>query len=128
MYNDSQSSYGDLLNRTGKNMLYMDRIKKIATFVFKCINSIGPSSVHDFYKTKDLSYSLRDPYKIEQPLTKTSSYGLNSLKYSGATIWNKMPLHLKETIEIQSFRRLIKSWTGPSCACGVCTMCKISQT
>ena len=127
-FNDSESSYSELLLKAGKSMLYIGRIKKIALFVFKCINNIGPPSVHDLYKTKSLSYSLRDPHRIEQPLPKTSNYGLNTLKYSGAAIWNKMPSHIKNTIEFQTYKRLIKTWTGPSCYCGVCTMCKISQT
>ena len=127
VYNDSETSYTDLLAKTNKNMLYINRIKKIALFVFKCVNKIGPPSVYDLYTKKSVPYGLRDPNKIEQSIPNTTSFGLQNLKYSGASLWNQMPGNLKETIELNTFKSLIKTWAGPSCKCGACTMCKISQ-
>ena len=127
VYQDSKSSYTELLNKANKNMLYINRIKKIALLVFKCVNKIGPSSVHDLYTKKHFTSGLRDPNNIKQPIPNTTSYGLRNLQYSGASIWNKMPKDLKETIEFNTFKRLIKTWSGPLCNCGVCTQCKITQ-
>ena len=74
-----------------------------------------------------MSYSRRDPFKIEQPKTNTTKYGLESLKYRGANIWNNLPTDLKEAVDIGTFKMLLKTWDGPSCSCGVCTMCNISN-
>ena len=108
-------------------MLFIDRLRKIAVFVYKCKNEIGPSLVHHMYSTKDISYNLRDKSKLVQPKTNTTTFGINSLKYSGAALWNNMlPANLKEIIDFKHFKKLIKTWTGPSCSCGVCTICKLS--
>ena len=125
VYNDTKSSYSELLIKSDKNMLYIERLKRIALFVFKCINEIGPSSVHDLFTEKPLSFILRDPYKVKQPKVRTTKFGLHSLRYSGAALWNKLPSELKQTIDIENFKYLLKTWNGPSCKCGVCTLCKI---
>ena len=125
VYNDTKSSYSELLIKSDKNMLYIERLKRIALFVFKCINEIGPSSVHDLFTEKPLSFILRDPYKVKQPKVKTTKFGLHSLRYSGAALWNKLPSELKQIIDIDNFKYLLKTWNGPSCKCGVCTLCKI---
>ena len=83
--------------------------------------------VHDMFEPKTMPYSLRDTFKIEQPKTNTTKFGLESLRFSGAKIWNNLPKEFKEEIGIDTFKHLIKTWNGPSCTCGVCTMCKISR-
>ena len=108
-------------------MLYVERLKKIAVFVFKCVHEIGPSSVHNFFTSKPLSYGMQDPYKVDQPKVESTSSGLNSIKYSGANLWNKLPTYLKKAVDINLFKSLVKKWEGPSCKCRSCTLCKISQ-
>ena len=134
VFNDSESSYNELLNKANKNLLYIERIKRLAVLTFKCKNQIGPASLHNIYATKDIPYNLRDTSKLTQPKANTSTYGLNSLKYSGAALWNTiLPKEFKEISQsdnlkkLNIFQRLIKSWSGPSCTCGVCNLCKISS-
>ena len=94
VYNDHVSSYCELMAKANKTLLYVhvDRIKKIALFVYKCLNKIGPEVVHDMYDPKDIPYHFRDSNKITQPKVNTTTKGLRSLKYNGADIWNKLPL------------------------------------
>ena len=52
VYNDPISSYSELLSKSGKNMLYIDRLKKLAIFVYKCIKLEGPSNTHNLFSKK----------------------------------------------------------------------------
>ena len=124
VYCDRFSSYSDLLSKSGKNMLYIDRLKKLALFVYKCVNQEGPSITHDLYCKKNTGYSLRDPHKLKQPKVNTTTFGLKSLRYSGSALWNKLPVDMKDAIDIHVFKRLIKTWEGPSCSCGFCLICR----
>ena len=117
-----------MLSRANKNMLYVERIKKIALFVYKSRNSIGPASLHNFFTKKDIPYDLRDSSKLVQKIPKTTSFGLHSLKYSGAALWNTdIPKDFKKTSKWDEFEKLIKTWNGPSCHCNICNLCKISS-
>ena len=91
------------------------------------MNEIGPSSLHDLFSSKTLSYNLPDPNKIEQHKVDTTTFGLKSLKYSGASLWNKLPTDIKGQVDFEIFKKLIKTWEGPSCKCGICLLCKISR-
>ena len=109
-------------------MLFVDRLQKLAVFVHTCKNKRGPSSVHDLFESKHIPYEIRDSSKLVQPKPNTNTFGLNSLKYSGAVLWNKdLPSSLKEITDINIFRKLIKTWSGPKCSCGLCTMCRLKQ-
>ena len=125
VYNDTKSSYSELLIKSNKKLLYVERLKKLALFVYKCINEIGPSSVHDIFSNKPSSYNLRDSHKAHQPKVKTTTFGLKSLQYSGSNLWNRIPSNLKECIDIKTFKNLLKTWSGPKCKCGSCTLCKL---
>ena len=122
---DKVSSYNDLLQKSKRNFLYVERIKKLALFVYKCVNTCGPPLNHDLYDKKQIHYDLRDPYRLNQPKVNTTTFGLNSLKYSGAALWNQMPIELKQCVELSDFQRLLKIWDGPQCSCGICNQCKI---
>ena len=124
VYGDASSSYKELLSRANKNTLYIHRLKKIAIFVYKCVHREGPSTTHDLYSKKNFSYTFRDPHKLEQPKVNGTTFGLKSIRYSGAALWNELPVDLKDSVDIHAFKRLIKSWTGPSCNCGFCVLCK----
>ena len=126
VYNDAKSSYTQLLTKANKKLLYINRLKKIAEFVYRCVNSEGPASVQDLYSVKNISYNLRDSSRTKQPKSSTITFGLNSLKYSGSSLWNILPVSLKESCDVKVFKRLIKDWTGPSCSCRACTLCKLS--
>ena len=134
VYSDNQSSYTELLFRANKNMLYVERLKKLAVFVFKSKNKIGPASVHDLFTSKDVSYDLRDNSKLLQPKCNTSTFGLNSIKYSGAKLWNQdLPIEFKECLptnydplkSLNVFKNLVKTRSGP-CTCATCILCKLS--
>ena len=124
VYNDVNSTYSELLKKSGKKLLYIERIQKLAIFVYKCIKQEGPSSTHDLYSIKNVPYSFRDSSRAIQDKVTTTTYGLNSLRYSGSVVWNNLPLEIKESIDFHMFKKLIKTWDGPSCKCGFCVMCK----
>ena len=102
----------------------------MAVLVFKSSSKIGPPSIHDLYIAKDVHYSLRDSSKFVQPKFNTTTFGINSLRYSGATLWNKdIPKNFKEVSsnDLNVFKQLVRSWSGPSCKCNVCTLCKLAE-
>ena len=127
VFNDTTSSYSELLSRSNKNLLYIERLKKLALFVYKCVHEIGPSSVHDLFSEKNIAYNLRDSHKATQPIVKSTTFGEKSLKFTGAQLWNRLPKDLKESVDIKIFKSLLKMWTGPECRCGGCTLCKVTR-
>ena len=124
VWNDYQSDYKTLLEISGRELMYISRLKKLACFVYKCFNNTGPGLTNDLFNKKEIKYDLRDGSRVEQPLCSMTRYGLNSIAYQGASLWNSLPHDLKDCIDFKSFQSMIQSWNGPVCHCGFCVLCK----
>ena len=88
VWNDDQSDYKTLLEISGRDLMYISRLKKLACFVYKCLNNTGPGIKNDIFNKKEIKYDIRDSNRVEQPLCSMARYGLNSIAYQGASLWN----------------------------------------
>ncbi len=51
--------------------------------------------MNDIFKLKVKPYTLRWYFRLEIQMVDTSTYGLHSLQYTAATIWNDIPDSIK---------------------------------
>ena len=72
----------------------------MALTVFKSLNSLNPLCLNNIFSKKSVPYRMRDSYIIEQPKRRTTTFGLRSLSYVGAKVWNELPTYLKETTDL----------------------------
>ena len=105
--NDYQSNYKALLESSGRELMYISRLKKPACFVYKSYDNTGPGLTNDIFIKKDIHYNLRDNSRVEQPLCSMTRYGLNTIVYQGASLWNSLPYDLKNCIDAKSFQNMI---------------------
>ena len=66
------------------------------------------------------NYILRGSQNLSAPGVHTAAYGLRSIQYEGARLWNRLPENLKTSDSIHAFRSMINTWNGPTCGCNVC--------
>ncbi len=83
VYKDYVSTYKDLLAKCNHSMLYISRIRIIATEVYKALNELSPEYLQDMIKKRDCDYNLHASSPLTQPKCNTVSYGLNSFRYKG---------------------------------------------
>ena len=121
VYSDFTSSYDALLKKGNHQMLYLNRLRNIATEVYKICNGYSPRYLSDLIERKLLPYNVRAKDILNQPKCNSVSYGLNSFRYKGPKIWNQLPNHLKEAVSLDVFKSLIKKWSGPKCLCTMCS-------
>ena len=123
--NDYESSYQDLLIKSGQPLMFVSRLRSIACEVYKSIHKLNPSFLHDLFTYKHTGYESRRKIKLHQRLVKTQTYGIRSVRYEGAQLWNKLPPEIIKAESFQTFKSLIKKWEGPQCQCGFCSMCRL---
>ena len=92
----------------------------LALEVFKCMTGLSPSYIKDLFEMNMNSFDLRDNKKLVQPRVKTTLYGLRTIRYYGAHIWNMLPVQYKDCVDVHDFRKLLLTWYGPNCSCSVC--------
>ena len=123
MYQDYESCYLSLLERSGRQTLYDVRIKNIAICVFRALNDLLKPVSTDFYICKDSNYSLRNVKRLERPNVNTVNFGRNSLRYQGVVIWEKLPNEVKLNKSLDQFKCAIKSLPAKECDCTNCVKC-----
>jgi hypothetical protein len=87
IYNNSDSSYENLLEQSQLPSLRLRRLRSMAIEVFKIINKQTPVYLHDLVTIKKSSYSFGYNNTVNIPRVKTTSYGLHSLRYGAAKLW-----------------------------------------
>ena len=91
IYNDYESNYNDLLEKVGRPLLYVARLRSLALETYKSIHKQNPPFLHDLFLIKESNYNLRHENQAIQPKVRTEKYGLNSFRYQGSKIWNSIP-------------------------------------
>ena len=86
---------------------------KMLSFVFESINKINPMCFHNFYTcTSSIhEYHTRHSYRGDVFLTHKNSlqYGLKSICYMGAKMWNDLPEELRNSTSKYSFKKHLKN-------------------
>ena len=72
------------------------------------------------FQLNESRYSSGRSLDLIVPKVNQTRYGLKSIQYEGAKIWNHLPNSIKSTENLDAFKRLIKTWEGPSSNCNFC--------
>ncbi len=119
VFRDYEATYDMLLEKAKLVTIYLLRLQKIATEVYKAINGLGPKYIQELFSEKNVEYETRKNM-LKQPKFNNITYGLNSISYKGAKLWNDLPDDLRNAISLYEFKKLIKTWEGPNCYCTMC--------
>ncbi len=87
-------------------MLYINRIRIIATEVYKALNELSPKYLQNMIEKSDCDYNLCASSPLTQPKCNTVSYGLNSFRYMelSSKIWNSIANNINKTISLSEFK------------------------
>ena len=69
------------------------------------------------FENHEFPYNFRCGSVVKLPDTNTTTYGINSLNFRGATVWNIIPKNISETLP--EFKRKFKTQLIP-CNCAAC--------
>ncbi len=97
VFNDFKSPYSILREQSGLPLLYIQRIRALLIEIYKMYNLLGPMSLHDILCKHANRMSTRNNLRLLQPKCHTATYGLSSVRYYGAKLWNELDKPLKES-------------------------------
>ena len=82
--------------------------------IYKFFNSESPEYFNEIYFPAEPSnINTRSSFqRLKQPLRK-SNKGLNSASYSSPSLWNKLPVEIRRSGSINSFKQNIKNYYLP---------------
>ena len=111
IYKDYVSSYGDLMLKANTPTMLNKRLQGILCEVFKSIKGINSKCLNDLFEVKSTSYSLRNDVRVVQPKRRTTNFGLRTVSYLGAKLWNDNLALLADTLDedLFMFKSFLKS-------------------
>ncbi len=121
VYSDYESDYDTLLDRANMPTLKLSRLRALCTEVFKCVNGLAPQYMCDLFILQDKTiHNTRSAKGIKQNHCNTVNNGINTFVPYSTHLWNKLPNHLKNTTDLDTFKVLVDTWSGPQCNCNFC--------
>ena len=120
MTDNYTSDYAELLENENESTLYLKRVRIIAQEVFKSINGLNPGYTREILRDRPSRYPSRRPLDLYVPKVNQITFGYRSYTYEAPIIWNSLPLDIRKSENFYMFKKLLKSWNGPSCRCNFC--------
>ena len=123
---DFKSPYKQLLYNCGKSTLFLQRLQKLMEVIYRILNGLYPSYLNDIITVEELQH-LRCQARLLVPRFSTIRYGKKSLSYLSPVLWNTLDNDIKQSNVLTAFKKRLKLWKGPTCNCGFCAQCRISN-
>ena len=87
---------------------------EILKLVYKSLNGLSPSHFQNYFQLSNTvhSHQTRQAARgdIFQPIRNTFLYGLRSIKYIGAKLWNCIPTFIKVSASFNTFKSKLKEF------------------
>ena len=120
VYNTYKKSYNELLILNRDISIHQKHLHFLAKEVYKSVNNLNPQFMWNCFNISYLPYELRKGNKVNLPETRTCRYGINSLLFCGALLWNNLTRNVKESHSVAEFKGKIKEIGNFTCSCVVC--------
>ena len=119
LHNSKTGTYDDLLKLDQSSSIHIKNIQALMTEVYKTTKKLNPSFMWDLFSVKASNHNLRSNNLLN--LGKISNNkGSNSFTHRGAILWNKLSDTIKNSINLASFKKAIKTIDGKNCTCKIC--------
>ena len=111
-FSNYDCSTDELLRMVDWVELDRQRLVDKAILMYKIANRMVPDylSSHFAFRSNTLTYNLRESdfsLAIPQPRT---NYCKRNLSYSGAVLWNGLPLDIRQSLSLDVFKRKLQSY------------------
>ena len=94
---DYEYDYETLLQKANMSTLQTVRIKTLATEIFKTFHSLNQIYMNEIFQTNpSITCNLRSKNNLVTHRYNYVTYGKNSLRIRGPTIWNHYPMNTKQ--------------------------------
>ena len=108
-YQDNTSTFQELLNKGNSVSIHLRNLQVLAMDVFKIHRGLSPEILGETFVSKTSSYNLRRNDTFEKCKVHSVYHGTESLSFLGPQIWDLVPVELKQSETLYSFKLKIKN-------------------
>ena len=122
LYNGYEISYEELLLKSGRATMNVNRLRILCIEIYKTINNLNPEFMRDLFSLRETSRLIREKYMLNLsiPVHNQVTFGSKSFRVFRPKVWNSLPYHIKSSENLESFKMIIKQWNDTRSSCKVC--------
>ena len=103
-------SYEEICNQEKQLSVYRRCLKNAAILMYKIKKGISPQYVSELFSVHQVQYDMRDNDRMSLPNYNTITFGKNSFSYIGAKLWNNIPVEIKRSVSLNTFKSSVTKW------------------
>ena len=119
-YQDRTSGFEELLITDNSVSIHQRSLQLLVTEIYRARINLNPPFMKEIFLEREIHYNLRVANNLYANKPRTTAYGLENVSFLGQKLWRDLPLHIKESLTVQHFKKHIKFW---NCKCN-CRLCK----
>ena len=119
-YQENTSTFQELLNKGNCVSIHHRNWQVLVTEMFKIHRGLSPEILRETFVSKTSSYNLRRNDTFETRQVRSVYHGTELLSFLGPKIWDAVPVKLKQSGKLDSFKLEIKNWVPFECLCRLC--------
>ena len=106
----SHLDYDQICKENKQLNVHRKCVKATAILMYKVKRGIAPSFVSEMFNSQISNYEMRDNNKFVLPQFNTMLFGRNSFRYYGAKLWNNIPIAIKNSPSLNTFKSAMSKW------------------
>ena len=120
VYKNNVLSLEELLELDKLFKIRHRNIQSLAIELFKIKNNLSVTIMNDIFQPRAVRYNLRSQIDFTRPNVNSEHFGVSSLRYMAAKVWDMVPNDMKNVNEIETFKNNIRKWKPVNCHCKLC--------
>ena len=122
IHKDSTSNFQELLSKSNSVSVHQINLQLLLTEIYKTVHNLNPTFMTQVFEDKDVSYNFRKSNSLAWPKSKTTLYGIDTIRYIGQIPWQALPTEIKESQSLEIFKEKIKLIRNFDCSCRMCKL------
>ena len=96
LYNDDEILYEELLLKSDRATMNVNRLRLLCIEIYKTINNLNPEFMKHLFSLRKTSRLIREKYilNLNIPVHNQVTFGSKSLRVFGPKVWNSLPYHI----------------------------------
>ena len=119
-YQDKTSTFKKLRNKTTPVSIHHRNLQVSAVEMFKIHGDLSPKILRETFVSKTSSNNICRNDTFEKRQVHSVYHGTKSLSFLGPKIWDLVPVELKQSDSLDSFKSKIRNWVPFECPWRLC--------